>query len=38
VEKKLAAVAARTEPGWDYLTLRATSESGFTSRRVTSGS
>ncbi|MCP2250718.1 SMI1/KNR4 family protein [Lentzea aerocolonigenes] len=41
MEKKLAAVAAelvaRTEPGWDHLTLRATSDSGFTSRRVTSG-
>ncbi|GGU79330.1 SMI1/KNR4 family protein [Lentzea flava] len=42
MEKKLAELAAelvaRAKPGWDYLTLRATCDSGFTGHRVTSGS
>jgi cell wall assembly regulator SMI1 len=41
MEKALAAVAAElvanAQPGWDYLTLRATCDSGFTGHRVTAG-
>lgn len=41
MEKAPAAVAAelaaKAEPGWDYLTLRATCDSGFAGHRVTAG-
>ncbi|MDX8047752.1 SMI1/KNR4 family protein [Lentzea sp. BCCO 10_0798] len=41
MEKLLAGVAAelvaKAKPGWDYLTLRATCDSGYTNHRVTSG-
>lgn len=41
MKKALAAVAAelatKAKPGWDYLTLRATCDSGFTGHRVTAG-
>jgi hypothetical protein len=41
MEKALAAVAAelaaKAEPGWEYLTLRATCDSGFAGHRVTAG-